>query len=84
MLTRRLVSNLAKITSDHIEMTVLALLLLQADEAEATYRTCIADAKTQKQELEDVKVNVLRQIQEIIKQSDQTLKSVRTPSFTQF
>ncbi|XP_078054436.1 rho GTPase-activating protein 45-like isoform X2 [Mustelus asterias] len=47
----------------------------KADEAEATYRTCIADAKTQKQELEDVKVNVLRQIQEIIKQSDQTLKS---------
>ncbi|XP_067872378.1 rho GTPase-activating protein 45-like isoform X2 [Heterodontus francisci] len=47
----------------------------KADEAEATYRTCIADAKTQKQELEDVKVNVLRQIQEIIKQSDQILKS---------
>ncbi|XP_078412062.1 rho GTPase-activating protein 45-like isoform X1 [Cetorhinus maximus] len=47
----------------------------KADEAEATYRTCIADAKTQKQELEDVKVNVLRQIQEIVKQSDQTLKS---------
>ncbi|XP_067824434.1 rho GTPase-activating protein 45-like isoform X2 [Heptranchias perlo] len=47
----------------------------KADEAEATYRTCIADAKTQKQELEDVKVNVLRQIQEIIRQSDQTLKS---------
>ncbi|XP_051894255.1 rho GTPase-activating protein 45-like [Pristis pectinata] len=47
----------------------------KAIEAEATYRTCIADAKTQKQELEDVKVNVLRQIQEIIRQSDQTLKS---------
>ncbi|XP_069784303.1 rho GTPase-activating protein 45-like isoform X2 [Narcine bancroftii] len=47
----------------------------KADEAEATYRTCIADAKTQKQELEDVKVNVLRQIQEVIRQSDQTLKS---------
>uniref|UniRef100_A0A4W3IFE8 Rho GTPase activating protein 45 n=1 Tax=Callorhinchus milii TaxID=7868 RepID=A0A4W3IFE8_CALMI len=47
----------------------------KAEEAEATYRTCIADAKTQKQELEDVKVNVLRQLQEVIKQSDQILKS---------
>ncbi|XP_043909751.1 rho GTPase-activating protein 45 isoform X2 [Protopterus annectens] len=47
----------------------------KATEAEATYRTCVADAKTQKQELEDVKVNVLRQIQEVIKQTDQTLKS---------
>ncbi|MGH0155398.1 UNVERIFIED_CONTAM: hypothetical protein FKN15_059162 [Acipenser sinensis] len=47
----------------------------KAEEAEATYRTCIADAKTQKQELEDVKVNVLRQLQEVIKQSDQTLRS---------
>nr|XP_015220810.1 PREDICTED: minor histocompatibility protein HA-1 [Lepisosteus oculatus] len=48
----------------------------KAEEAEATYRTCIADAKTQNQELEDVKVNVLRQLQEVIKQSDQTLRSV--------
>ncbi|XP_041086832.1 rho GTPase-activating protein 45 isoform X4 [Polyodon spathula] len=47
----------------------------KAEEAEATYRTCIADAKTQKQELEDMKVNVLRQLQEVIKQSDQTLRS---------
>ncbi|XP_014344039.1 rho GTPase-activating protein 45 [Latimeria chalumnae] len=47
----------------------------KAEEAEATYRVCIADAKTQKQELEDVKVNVLRQIQEVIKQSDQIVKS---------
>ncbi|XP_038596325.1 rho GTPase-activating protein 45 isoform X2 [Tachyglossus aculeatus] len=47
----------------------------KAEEAMATYRTCIADAKTQKQELEDMKVNVLRQIQEVIKQSDQTIKS---------
>lgn len=43
----------------------------------ATYRTCIADAKTQKQELEDVKVNVLRQLQELIKQTDQILRSVK-------
>lgn len=43
----------------------------------ATYRTCVADAKTQKQELEDAKVTVLRQIQEVIRQSDQTIKSVR-------
>ncbi|KAM4707697.1 rho GTPase-activating protein 45 isoform 2-T2 [Discoglossus pictus] len=47
----------------------------RAEEAMATYRTCIADAKTQKQELEDVKVNVLRQLQELIKQTDQTLRS---------
>ncbi|KAM3938819.1 rho GTPase-activating protein 45 isoform 2-T2 [Leptodactylus fuscus] len=47
----------------------------RAEEAMATYRTCIADAKTQKQELEDVKVNVLRQLQEIIKQTDQILRS---------
>ncbi|KAM4051917.1 rho GTPase-activating protein 45 isoform 2-T2 [Anomaloglossus baeobatrachus] len=47
----------------------------RAEEAMATYRTCIADAKTQKQELEDVKVNVLRQLQEIIKQTDQVLRS---------
>ncbi|KAG5847851.1 hypothetical protein ANANG_G00130590 [Anguilla anguilla] len=47
----------------------------KAEEAEATYRTCIADASTQSQELEDVKVNVLRQIQEVIKQTDQTLRS---------
>uniref|UniRef100_A0A7N4PUU2 Rho GTPase activating protein 45 n=1 Tax=Sarcophilus harrisii TaxID=9305 RepID=A0A7N4PUU2_SARHA len=47
----------------------------KAEEAMATYRTCIADAKTQKQELEDVKVNSLRQIQEVIKQSDQIIKS---------
>nr|KAF6400351.1 Rho GTPase activating protein 45 [Rousettus aegyptiacus] len=47
----------------------------KADEAMATYRTCVADAKTQKQELEDTKVTVLRQIQEVIRQSDQTIKS---------
>uniref|UniRef100_A0A674DMT6 Rho GTPase activating protein 45 n=1 Tax=Salmo trutta TaxID=8032 RepID=A0A674DMT6_SALTR len=47
----------------------------KAEEAEATYRTCIADATTQQQELEHVKVNVLRLLQEVIKQSDQTLRS---------
>ncbi|XP_030640071.1 rho GTPase-activating protein 45 [Chanos chanos] len=47
----------------------------KAEEAEATYRTCIADAITQQQELEHMKVTVLRQIQEVIKQSDQTLRS---------
>lgn len=35
-------------------------------------------AKTQKQELEDTKVTALRQIQEVIRRSDQTIKSVRT------
>lgn len=47
----------------------------KAEEAMATYRTCVADAKTQRQELEDTKVTVLRQIQEVIRQSDQTIKS---------
>ncbi|XP_058138204.1 rho GTPase-activating protein 45 isoform X2 [Dasypus novemcinctus] len=47
----------------------------KAEEAMATYRTCVADAKTQKQELEDTKVTSLRQIQEVIRQSDQTVKS---------
>lgn len=42
----------------------------------ATYRTCVADANTQKQELEDTKVNSLRQIHELIKQSDQVVKTV--------
>ncbi|XP_019393801.1 PREDICTED: minor histocompatibility protein HA-1 isoform X1 [Crocodylus porosus] len=54
----------------------------KAEEAQATYRTCIADANTQKQELEDTKVNVLRQIHEVIKQSDQVIKSA-TISFYQ-
>uniref|UniRef100_A0A8C3XJU2 Rho GTPase activating protein 45 n=1 Tax=Chelydra serpentina TaxID=8475 RepID=A0A8C3XJU2_CHESE len=54
----------------------------KAEESMATYRTCIADANTQKQELEDTKVNVLRQIHEVIKQSDQVIKSA-TISFYQ-
>ncbi|CAN9500581.1 unnamed protein product [Ophioblennius macclurei] len=47
----------------------------KSDEAEATYRTCIADAITQQQELEHTKVTVLRQLQDIVKQSDQTIRS---------
>ncbi|XP_019936841.2 rho GTPase-activating protein 45 isoform X1 [Paralichthys olivaceus] len=47
----------------------------KADEAEATYRTCIADATTQQLDLEHSKVTVLRQLQDVIKQSDQTLRS---------
>ncbi|XP_076009103.1 rho GTPase-activating protein 45 isoform X2 [Genypterus blacodes] len=54
----------------------------KADEAEATYRTCIADATTQQLELEHTKVTVLRQLQDVIKQSDQTLRSA-TISFYQ-
>ncbi|KAI1891738.1 hypothetical protein AGOR_G00146860 [Albula goreensis] len=54
----------------------------KAEEAEATYRTCIADAITQQQEQEHVKVSVLRQIQEVIRQSDQTLRSA-TISYNQ-
>ncbi|NXY20543.1 HMHA1 protein, partial [Atrichornis clamosus] len=56
----------------------LALPNPQAEEAMATYRTCVADANTQKQELEDTKVNSLRQIHEVIKQSDQPW--IRFPS----
>ncbi|KAM8875803.1 rho GTPase-activating protein 45 isoform 2-T2 [Spinachia spinachia] len=47
----------------------------KSDEAEATYRTYIADATTRQQELEHTKVTVLRQLQDVIKQSDQTLRS---------
>ncbi|XP_072524904.1 rho GTPase-activating protein 45 isoform X3 [Salminus brasiliensis] len=47
----------------------------KAEEAEATYKTCIADATTQQQELEDVKVNVLKQIQDVIRHSDQILQA---------
>ncbi|KAK5601934.1 hypothetical protein CRENBAI_018884 [Crenichthys baileyi] len=47
----------------------------KAVEAEATYRTCIADATTQQLELEHTKVTVLRQLQDVIKQSDQMLRS---------
>ncbi|XP_039538351.1 rho GTPase-activating protein 45 isoform X3 [Pimephales promelas] len=47
----------------------------KAEEAEATYRTCVADVTTQHQELEHMKVTVLRQIQEVIKQTDQTIRS---------
>ncbi|CAI5799092.1 GTPase-activating 45 isoform X2 [Podarcis lilfordi] len=54
----------------------------KADEAMATYRTCIADANTQKQELEDTKVTALRQLHEVVKQSDQIIKSA-TISFFQ-
>ncbi|CAM9763110.1 unnamed protein product [Bubo scandiacus] len=54
----------------------------KAEEAMATYRTCVADANTQKQELEDTKVNSLRQIHEVIKQSDQVMK-MATISFYQ-
>ncbi|NXC10286.1 HMHA1 protein, partial [Orthonyx spaldingii] len=54
----------------------------KAEEAMATYRTCVADANTQKQELEDTKVNSLRQIHEVIKQTDQVIK-MATISFYQ-
>uniref|UniRef100_A0A8C9MUA5 Rho GTPase activating protein 45 n=1 Tax=Serinus canaria TaxID=9135 RepID=A0A8C9MUA5_SERCA len=54
----------------------------KAEEAMATYRTCVADANTQKQELEDTKVNSLRHIHELIKQTDQVIKSA-TISFYQ-
>lgn len=57
-------------------------MCVQADEAEATYRTCIADATTQQLELEHTKVTVLRQLQDVIKQSDQTLRSVRASTHT--
>ena len=37
-----------------------------------------AHGQMPEQELEDTKVTALRQIQEVIRQSDQTIKSVRT------
>ncbi|KAJ8277331.1 hypothetical protein GJAV_G00074050 [Gymnothorax javanicus] len=54
----------------------------KAEEAEAAYRTCVAEANTLQQEQEHVKVAVLRQIQEVIKQTDQTLQ-LATISFNQ-
>lgn len=63
-----------KETTELVQLNICS----QADEAEATYRTCIADATTQQLELEHTKVTVLRQLQDVIKQSDQTLRSVRT------
>ncbi|TRY55222.1 hypothetical protein DNTS_032686 [Danionella cerebrum] len=48
---------------------------MKAEEAEATYRTCVTDARTQQQQLEDEKVNVLRQIQELITHTDQILRA---------
>lgn len=60
----------------------LLFINVQADEAEATYRTCIADATTQHLELEHTKVTVLRQLQDVIKQSDQTIRSVRAHTHT--
>ncbi|XP_057698004.1 rho GTPase-activating protein 45 isoform X2 [Corythoichthys intestinalis] len=47
----------------------------KAEEAESIYRTCIADATSQMVELEDTKVTMLRQLHDLIKQSDQTLRS---------
>ncbi|CAL8308501.1 unnamed protein product [Lota lota] len=47
----------------------------KAEEAEATYKTCIADATTQDNNLQHTKVTVLRQLQDVVKQSDQTLRS---------
>lgn len=61
-------------------MEMIVYVCVQADEAEATYRTCIADATAQQLELEHTKVTVLRQLQDVIKQSDQTLRSVRKPA----
>ena len=56
---------------------------MQSDEAEATYRTCIADATAQQLDLEHSKVTVLRQLQDVVKQSDQTLRSVSHHEETQ-
>lgn len=61
------------------QLTVSVCLCSQAEEAEATYRTCVADAVTHQQGLEHVKVTVLRQIQDLIKQTDQTLRAVSIP-----
>lgn len=60
-----------------LRVLTICFTCVQADEAEATYKTCIADATTQQLELEHTKVTVLRQLQDVIKQSDQTIRSVR-------
>ncbi|XP_063056563.1 rho GTPase-activating protein 45 isoform X2 [Engraulis encrasicolus] len=54
----------------------------KAEDAEASYKLCIADTVTHHEQLEDLKVTVLRQIQELIKQSDQTLRSVTISYFS--
>lgn len=59
---------------------MLAVVVHQAEEAEASYKVYVADACTHHQELEDMKVTVLRQIQELIRQSDQTLRTVSPPN----
>lgn len=59
-------------------LALVCLTCVQADEAEATYKTCIADATTHQLELEHTKVTMLRQLQDLIKQSDQTIRSVRS------
>ena len=61
-----------------VSLCLTVLWALQAEEAEATYKTCIADATTQDNNLQHTKVTVLRQLQDLVKQSDQTLRSVST------
>lgn len=75
--------RLCQISSKWRVLTIWSTCVcVQADEAEATYKTCIADATTQQLELEHTKVTVLRQLQDVIKQSDQTIRSVSAPTQT--
>ncbi|KAJ8011723.1 hypothetical protein DPEC_G00061200 [Dallia pectoralis] len=48
----------------------------KADEAEAVYRACISEAETRFQERELSKISALRQIHDVIRNTDRTLKSV--------
>ncbi|KAL0966368.1 hypothetical protein UPYG_G00294440 [Umbra pygmaea] len=48
----------------------------KAEEAEVVYRACISEAEARFQEREQTKVNALRQIHDVIRHTDQTLRSV--------
>lgn len=49
---------------------------LQAEEAEAVYRAWISEAEARHQEREQTKGSTLRQIHDVIRHTDHTLRSV--------
>ncbi|XP_012987713.3 rho GTPase-activating protein 45 isoform X2 [Esox lucius] len=48
----------------------------KAEEAEAVYRACISEAEARLQEREQTKISTLRQIHDVIRHTDHTLRSV--------
>jgi len=46
-------------------------------EAEATYKLCVADANNTQHQLIEVKLNLLREIRQLLDASDEQLKAVR-------